>query len=132
IVRISDDGAALVFRGRVRGRENGRAIVALDYEQYEGMATRELHALAEQTAERFSLSRLWCTHRVGRVPAGEASIEVAIDAPHRAEAIEALAWFITELKSRVPLWKWGVTADGERFACDAPGDAKAPRPGDAN
>ncbi|MDQ7006970.1 MAG: molybdenum cofactor biosynthesis protein MoaE [Acidobacteriota bacterium] len=108
-------GSEIVFHGRVRGTEKQRPITALFYEHYEGMAERELQRLAEQTAERFSLQTLVCLHRVGEVPVGESSVRVVLRSRHRAEGIEALAWFVRELKRRVPIWKWGVTPAGERF-----------------
>ena len=110
-----DDGAELIFHGRVRETEQGRAIVALDYEHYPRMAEAELQKLAAETAERFALRELRLLHRVGRVPVGEASLRAVIWSRHRAEALEAMAWLIAELKQRVPIWKWAVTADGQRF-----------------
>lgn len=109
-----DDGAELIFHGRVRRREGDDEIAALDYEHYPTMTEQELQALADETLERFGLSALRCLHRVGRVPVGEASLRVTIVSAHRAEALDAMAWFVTEMKRRVPIWKWAVTADGER------------------
>ena len=37
-----EDGAELIFNGRVRNMEQGKEIIALEYEQYEGMAEVEL------------------------------------------------------------------------------------------
>ena len=110
-----ESGAELIFHGRVRATEDGRPIVALDYEAYGGMAEKELQAVAEETAAKFPLHVLHCLHRIGQVPVGDASLRVTIRAAHRAEAIQALAHFIDQLKDRVPIWKWGVTAEGERF-----------------
>lgn len=110
-----DAGAHLVFFGRVRDEEDGRAIVALDYERYPGMAEQELRRAAEEAARRFGLLEIHCDHRVGRVPVGEASLRVVVRALHRGEALEALGWFVSELKTHVPIWKWGVTAEGVRF-----------------
>ncbi len=109
-----NDGAELIFHGRVRAREGDDTIVALDYEHYPAMTERELRVLAEDAATRFGLSALSCLHRIGRVAVGEASLRVTIVSPHRAEALEAMTWFIAEMKRRVPIWKWAVTADGER------------------
>jgi molybdopterin synthase catalytic subunit len=122
-----DSGAELVFRGIVRPEEGGRAIVALDYEHYADMAARELQRLAEEAAVRFGLHEVRCVHRVGRVGVGEPSLEVVIRARHRAETLDAMAWFIGELKQRVPIWKWGVTASGERFPSRA-GSLTGPDP----
>jgi molybdopterin synthase catalytic subunit len=119
-----DAGAELVFRGIVRPEEGGQAIVALDYEHYPDMAARELRRLAEETADRFRLHELRCVQRVGRVGVGEPSLEVVIRARHRAETLDAMAWFIGELKLRVPIWKWGVTGSGGRFPSRAGSPAR--------
>ena len=58
---------------------------------------------------------LACTHRVGLVGVGEISVRVVARAPHRAEALAALAGFVDALKTDVPIWKWGVRPDGSRF-----------------
>lgn len=108
-------GAQLIFHGQVRGTEGGRSITALDYEAYDGMAQAELQAIAQETARRFPIHHLLCLHRIGLVPVGEASLRVAIRSAHRAEALQALAHFIDRLKDRVPIWKWGLTAEWERF-----------------
>ena len=111
----ADAGAEIVFLGRVRDLEKDRPIVGLDYEHYPGMAESELEALAIETIATFDVLDLVCVHRVGLVRVGEPSIRVAIRSRHRTEGIRALDWFIKTLKERVPIWKWGVTADGARF-----------------
>ena len=110
-----DEGAELVFNGRVRGTEHGKLIIALEYEHYSGMAEKELNDLALETAEKFPLRDVFCRHRVGRINIGETSLHVAIWSKHRKEGLEAMTYFITELKKRVPIWKWAVLMDGEKI-----------------
>ena len=109
------DGAELIFNGRVRATEHGDSIVALEYEQYEGMVEAELKKLAEDTCKKFPIHDLFCKHRVGRVDVGETSLHVAIWSKHRQEGIDAISWFIVELKKRVPIWKWAILEDGSRI-----------------
>ena len=109
-----DEGAELVFNGRVRSTENGKLILALEYEHYSGMAEKELNGLAEKTVEKFPLRDLFCRHRIGRINIGETSLHVAIWSKHRKEGLEAMTYFITELKKRVPIWKWAILQDGEK------------------
>ena len=109
-----DEGAELVFNGRVRSTENGKLILALEYEHYSGMAEKELNGLAEETVEKFPLRDLFCRHRIGRINIGETSLHVAIWSKHRKEGLEAMTYFITELKKRVPIWKWAILQDGEK------------------
>jgi molybdopterin synthase catalytic subunit len=107
-----NDGAELQFYGRVREMENGQPIVALDYEYYKGMAEKELQKLGEETMSRFAISQLDCIHRVGKIPVGEASLRVVIWSKHRVEALDAMAWFISQMKRDVPIWKNAVLEDG--------------------
>lgn len=111
----TQDGAELVFNGRVRATEHGENITALEYEQYEGMAETELRNLAENTVKRFPLHDLLCKHRVGKVKVGETSLHVVIWSKHRQEGIDSMSWFIVELKKRIPIWKWAILEDGSRI-----------------
>jgi len=108
------DGAELVFNGRVRDMERGEKITYLEYEQYDGMAEAELKQLAGETAQRFPINDLFCKHRIGKVNVGETSLHVVIWSKHRQEGIDAMSWFIAELKKRIPIWKWAILEDGSR------------------
>ena len=44
-------------------------------------------------------------HRTGVVAVGEASLVVAVAAPHRAAAFACAEELIDSLKARVPIWK---------------------------
>ena len=114
------DGAELVFNGRVRATEHGENITALEYEQYEGMADAELIQLAEEAMNKFPIHDLFCKHRIGKVEVGETSLHVSIWSKHRREGLDAMDFFITELKKRVPIWKWAILGDGSRIPskCD--------------
>jgi len=110
----TDTGAELVFNGRVRDREDGQQIIALEYEHYHGMAEQELNGLAHRTIKKFPIRDLFCRHRVGKVPVGEIAIHIVIRSKHRAEGLEAMAWFVSELKKHVPIWKWAILPDGSK------------------
>ena len=109
-----EDGAELIFNGRVRNMEQGKEIIALEYEQYEGMAEVELKKIAEQTCKKFPITDLFCLHRIGVIDVGEISLHVVIWSKHRREGLEAMNWFISELKKHVPIWKWAIMIDNTR------------------
>ena len=109
------DGAELIFNGRVRATEHGKNITALEYEQYEGMAETELTQLAEETVGKFPIHDLFCKHRIGKINVSETSLHVVIWSKHRKEGLEAMTLFITELKKRVPIWKWAIMEDGRKI-----------------
>ena len=109
------DGSELFFNGRVRSKEEGKVIKALEYEQYEGMAKKELINIAGETKKRFPVDDIFCRHRIGKVKVGEASLHVVIWSKHRKEGLEAMTFFIIELKKRVPIWKWAILEDGKKI-----------------
>lgn len=124
---LGRDGAEVVFHGWVRATEHGKDIVALDYEHYPGMTETELEALAGEAVRKFPIHDLLCHHRVGRVAVGEAAMRLVIRSGHRKEAFDAMSWFISELKRRVPLWKWGVDSGGNRTpSSSGPGVEEGP------
>jgi molybdopterin synthase catalytic subunit len=54
-------------------------------------------------------------HRVGALTIGDASVAIAVSAPHRREALEACAYAIERLKEIVPIWKREVWSDGAEW-----------------
>ena len=110
-----EKGSELTFNGRVRETEHGKKITNLEYEQYEGMAEIELQNIALQTQNKYKIIDLFCRHRIGMVKVGEASLHVSIWSKHRKEGLDAMSFFIIELKKRVPIWKWAILDDGTRI-----------------
>ena len=104
-VRGDGDGAVATFLGTVRDTNQGRRVLFLEYEAYGGMAEREMERIAEDARGRFELSRVAIVHRTGRLEIGEASVAIAVAAPHRAAALEATRFVIDTLKRTVPIWK---------------------------
>ena len=114
-VRDQDSGAIATFIGTTRAHSRGREVLHLEYEAYEGMAEHVMADLASQLAERHDLSKVAIHHRVGRVDIGEASVVIAVSAPHRAAALAACRDAIDELKVSVPLWKKETYVGGEEW-----------------
>ena len=104
--QMSDSmGAVVTFHGVVRGTEDGEAITAIDYEAHEEMARHQFGLIFDALKERWPVEKVRLVHRLGVVPANEASLRVEIIAPHRAEAFEACQFLINEMKEKVPIWK---------------------------
>ncbi|MEE2780595.1 MAG: molybdenum cofactor biosynthesis protein MoaE [Planctomycetota bacterium] len=105
-------GAVLLFVGTTREVTGDRVTESLDYSGYREMALEEMQRLADRAAARWPLSRVAMEHRLGHVAIGEASVAIALSAPHRKEAFEAGEWLIDQLKESVPIWKRENWADG--------------------
>lgn len=112
-VRRDEDGALVVFDGVARNNTKGRPTRFLEYEAYEPMALRELEKLAAEIAAREGVGNVAIVHRLGRLEIGEASVVIAVSAPHRRAAFEAALEAINRLKRTVPIWKKEYFEDGE-------------------
>jgi molybdopterin synthase catalytic subunit len=104
-VRSDSDGAVVVFLGTVRDTNHGFSVTAIEYEAKVPMAVKELGRLIHEARARFAITSGFIRHRIGRVPVGEASVVIAVAAPHRASAYDANAWLLDELKKVAPIWK---------------------------
>jgi molybdopterin synthase catalytic subunit len=98
-------GAAVDFRGIVRGSEDGREIEGIDYEAHRKMAEHQLKQIAEQAGREYGIRSITIHHRVGFVAVGEPSLFMRVCSPHREEAFQASRWIVNELKKKVPIWK---------------------------
>jgi molybdopterin synthase catalytic subunit len=101
----TEHGAVVDFFGVVRDNENDATISGLEYEAFAEMAEAELRRISEEVAQKFSLGTVIVHHRIGFVPAGEASLFVRISARHRGAAFAGSQHLVELLKARVPIWK---------------------------
>lgn len=115
-VRASSDGAVVGFDGCVRDNSSGRRTLYLEYEAYEAMALAKMKEIAAALHEKFAVGRVAMVHRLGRLEIGEASVFIAVAAPHRAAAFDACRYAIDTLKKEVPIWKKEFFEDGEVWA----------------
>jgi molybdopterin synthase catalytic subunit len=108
-VQSPERGGTCVFLGTVR---NDADVSAIDYSAYESMADEEIERILAEAHERWPDARVVLVHRLGVIPAGEASIAIVAAAPHRDAAFAACRHVIEEVKQRLPIWKKEVRGDG--------------------
>jgi molybdopterin synthase catalytic subunit/molybdopterin converting factor small subunit len=114
-VRSDQAGAIATFVGTTRVHSRDRTVRHLDYEAYEEMAEQVMAQIAAELIGRYELCAIAIHHRTGRVEIGEASVMIAVSAPHRQDALGACRDAIDTLKERVPLWKKEVYEGGEEW-----------------
>ena len=114
-VRSDRAGAIATFVGTTRVESRGRTVLHLDYEAYEEMAEQVMTEIAAELKARYELCEIAIHHRTGRVEIGEASVVIAVSAPHRQDALAACKDAIDTLKERVPLWKKEFYEGGEEW-----------------
>jgi molybdopterin synthase catalytic subunit len=114
-VRGDGDGAVALFLGTVRDHNAGRRVLQLEYSTYAEMAQGEMASIEREAKSRFDISRVAVVHRQGRLEIGEASVGVAVSAPHRSAAFDACRFVIDTLKKKVPIWKKEFFEGGEHW-----------------
>lgn len=112
------DGAVAVFVGVVRNEARGRRVTRLEYEAYGSMAEGEMRKIFAEMERRFGVKRARVVHRTGVCQLGEASVVIAVAAPHRAAAFDACRYCIDTLKETVPIWKREVYEGGAEWIGD--------------
>jgi len=117
VARVARPGAGGIctFLGVVRDTNLGRDVDHLVYEAYPEMAVAQMARIVDEVAERWPGALAAIAHRTGRLEIGEASVAIAVSAPHRAAAFEACRHAIDALKAGVPIWKKEVWTDGSAW-----------------
>ncbi len=106
-------GAIATFIGTTRNNNEGRKVIALDYEAYPEMAEKELARVGEEANKKWEICRMAIVHRIGPVEITEPSVIIAVSAAHRDAAFAACRFAIEEIKRSVPIWKKEVYEGGE-------------------
>ena len=116
LVRFVSDpeaGAIATFIGTTRNHNDGRKVIALDYDGYPEMAEKELARIGAAARKQWEISRMAIVHRLGPVQITESSVMIAVSSGHRAAAFAACRFAIEEIKRTVPIWKKEVFEGGE-------------------
>jgi MoaE-MoaD fusion protein len=98
-VRDPRAGGVVTFLGVTR------EVPSLQYEAYAELAEVKLAEVVAAAIETHGLCAAAAEHRVGEVPLSEASVAIAVSAPHRAAAFAGARQIIDEIKARAPIWK---------------------------
>ena len=130
LVRYVSDpeaGAIVPFIGTTRNNNEGRKVIALDYEAYPEMAEKELARIGADAAKQWPICRMAIVHRLGPVQIGEASVIIAVSSAHRDAAFAASRYAIEEIKKTVPIWTKEFYEGGEVWIGTQTGQPLAPR-----
>lgn len=108
-------GAILLFEGVARDNFEGRAVSGLAYEAYAAMAVPQMEKIAAEALEKWPSIKVAIGHRTGSVGIGEASLVIAVGAPHRPECYAANRFVLEAIKDRLTVWKKEIYSDGESW-----------------
>lgn len=106
-------GAIITFSGVVRDNAQGKSVSHLEYDAYPEMAEGTMRDIITEIKMRWPDARVAMAHRVGRLKIGEASVIIAVAAPHRPEAYAASRYAIERVKAILPVWKKEFATDSQ-------------------
>ena len=79
------------------------------------MAEKIMAQIGDEMKTRWPITEVAIVHRTGVLEIGQASVAIAVSAPHRGEAFAATQYAIDRLKQIVPIWKKEVWSDGSQW-----------------
>jgi len=104
-------GAVVVFQGVVRDHDQDRGVVLLEYEAHPDAEAvlREVVAAVRADPAVYAVA---VSHRTGPLRVGDVALVAAVATAHRDAAFRICGALVDEVKSRLPVWKRQVFADG--------------------
>ena len=114
-------GGTCLFLGTVRDGPEDGGVTGIEYSAYEPMAVAELDRIRAEAVKRWPGARIAVRHRLGLVATEDASIGIAVAAPHREAAFATCRYVIEAVKQRLPVWKKELRADGTMLWVDPQG-----------
>src|SRR5476651_1011250 len=90
----SASGAVVDFWGVVRALEDGKEITGIEYEAHLAMAEQQMRHIAVIATDKFGLAKVVIRHRIGFVPAAQASVVVRVESARRLAAFSANQWIM--------------------------------------
>ncbi len=114
-VTASDCGAESLFVGTVRDHNHGKVVESVSYDAHSSLCKKTFEEIAQEARVKLDEPRIRISisHRVGELKPGEASVVIAVGAPHRDEAFRACRYVIEQIKVRSPIWKKERYENGE-------------------
>lgn len=106
-------GALVTFEGWVRNLNEGKEVIALEYEAYDTMAEKEGQKILTEAKNKFNIIDAKAVHRVGKLNLGDIAVWVGVTSKHRGIAFEACEYIIDEIKQKTPIWKKEYYLDGD-------------------
>ena len=108
-------GAEVHFIGKVRNHNEGKDVLAIEYQAYTDMALEEMNTIALEAKQKWPFYKCAFVHRLGQLSVGDVAVALLISSPHRNEVFCASEWMISEMKKRVPIWKKEFYLDGSSW-----------------
>ena len=110
----SEDGAVVMFVGRVRDFNQNQTVSHLTLEHYPAMTSKVLAEISQQARQDWDINRIRIIHRIGKLELSDQIVFVGVTSSHREDAFQAAQFLMDHLKTKAPFWKKETTGSGEK------------------
>lgn len=111
-----DEGIRNVITAMIKSTKfsDSPNVKSIYFETNESMAKELMEKIKKDAVERFRVSEVSITHRVGHIPIGEYAFLVSVSARRIDDAFSACKFIVEEINSELPVWKYEVRDPGSR------------------
>ena len=106
-------GALVTFEGWVRDHNEGREVVALDFDVYKPLAIAEGVRIIAEVSERYGVRQVLAVHRDGSLTLGGCAVWDVVVSAHRYVAFKACRDIFDRIKVDLPILKKEHYSDGD-------------------
>ncbi|MDD5038119.1 MAG: molybdenum cofactor biosynthesis protein MoaE [Dehalococcoidales bacterium] len=111
-VKTDSSGCVLAYIGLIREHSRGKAVLAVEYNDPQGIAESRLRQVVGEVRQQWQIDKIAICHRVGKLKVGDINITVAVASGHRQEAFAACQYVIDQFKQIMPTQKKETYQDG--------------------
>lgn len=111
-VKNDSSGCVVTYIGLIRDYSQGKAVLSVEYHDFEGNAENTLREIASEARQRWQVENIAIFHRIGKLMVGEINLVVAVASAHRSEGFAACQYAIDQFKQRLPTRKTETYQDG--------------------
>jgi molybdopterin synthase catalytic subunit len=111
-VRSNDCGCVVTYIGLIRDYSEGKPVLSVEYRDPNEEAKAQLQNIADEAQQRWQLSNIAISHRIGKLSVGEINLVIAVASAHRHESFNACQYAVDQFKQRLPTRKKETYQDG--------------------
>jgi molybdopterin synthase catalytic subunit len=115
-VRSRDCGCVAAYIGLIRDHSEGKPVLSVEYGDPNKEAKARLQKIADEAGQKWPISSMAISHRIGKLSVGEINLVIAVAAAHRQEGFKACRYAVDQFKRRLPTTKTETYLDGSVHA----------------
>jgi molybdopterin synthase catalytic subunit len=117
-VRSSDCGCVVTYIGLIRDYSEEKPVLSVEYRDPNEEAIAQLQKIANEAKQRWPISNIAISHRIGKLSVGEINLVIAVASAHRDEGFNACQYAVGQFKQRLPTRKTETYQDGSVKKCE--------------